>query len=111
MYLYGGCNLTPTGDLFVLDLCQWKWSEIVVDEAAPLQRFSHQLNISDDSHVYLFGAVDELGADCQTLHTADLSTVEEGNLTCRWKSWTSFKGFGSEISSLTYHKVMSVSWH
>ena len=84
LYLHGGCNLRPTGDLFCLDLFQWRWTEILVNEDAPLQRFSHQLSISeDDSHLFLFGGVDEQGADCQTLHTADLSARDQDNSDCR----------------------------
>ena len=82
-YVHGGSNLMPTGDLFALDLCEWRWTEILVDEAAPLQRYSHQLSISDDNHLFLYGGVDELGASCQNLYTADLSGTDKAESSCR----------------------------
>lgn len=77
MYLHGGCNVTPTEDLFVLDLVELDWREVGVDEGTPLQRSRHCIGVTEATEgrgprIFMFGGVDELKSSSQGLYSAEL---------------------------------------
>lgn len=77
LYLHGGSNLTPMEDLFVLDLEERHWSEILLHDDVSLLRYGHCISVTNQGLLYTFGGVDDLGTACVGLFRLMLQSTEE----------------------------------
>ena len=82
LFIHGGRNNFVLEDLHVLDFVDKVWTEVSSVGRMPPPRHSHLMTMHKD-HLYLFGGLDELGAQSMAMYRMHLP-AGENYTTLRW---------------------------
>ncbi len=110
LFIHGGRNNFVLEDLHVLNFVDKSWTEISCVGRLPPPRHNHLMTMFKD-HLYLFGGLDELGAQSVALYRIQLPSGESGNystLRPEWVEWDSELPYNKFRTCTLYQDMLSV---
>jgi len=107
LFIHGGRNNFVLEDLHVLDFMNMSWTEISASGRMPPPRHSHLLAMTN-GNLYLFGGLDELGAQSTAMYRIALpSGVNYSTLKPEWVEWESELPYNKSRSCTIFNGSLS----
>lgn len=108
LFIHGGRNNFVLEDLHVLDFVSKTWTEISAVGRVPPPRHSHLITVYKD-HLYLFGGLDELGAQSFSMYRISLPPGESyTSIKPEWEEWESELPYNKCRTAAFYNGTLSI---
>ncbi|GFR42728.1 hypothetical protein Agub_g3646 [Astrephomene gubernaculifera] len=102
LFVHGGRNNFVLEDLHMMDFVTRTWTEIPCEGRVPPPRHSHRITVHKD-HLYLFGGLDELGAQSVAMFRVHLPEGQQDTYSTAKPKWVEWD------SELPYNKNRTVT--
>ncbi|GAX80447.1 hypothetical protein CEUSTIGMA_g7886.t1 [Chlamydomonas eustigma] len=108
LFVSGGRNNFVLEDLHVLDFVSKAWTEVTCSGRIPPPRHSHVLSFYKDA-LYLFGGLDELGAQSTAMYRMNLPPGENYNIAKpEWVEWEAELPYNKGRTTTIFQGSLSV---
>ncbi|GIL93808.1 hypothetical protein Vretimale_187 [Volvox reticuliferus] len=110
LFVHGGRNNFVLEDLHVMDFVTKTWTEIPCEGRCPPPRHSHYIHVHKD-HLYLFGGLDELGAQSNAMFQVHLPGDQQDTYATakpKWVEWDSELPYNKNRSATLWNGTISI---
>ncbi|GLI65995.1 hypothetical protein VaNZ11_009689 [Volvox africanus] len=110
IFVHGGRNNFVLEDLHVMDFVTKTWTEIPCEGRCPPPRHSHHIHVHRD-HLYLFGGLDELGAQSNAMFQVHLPGDQQDTYATakpKWVEWDSELPYNKNRTATLWNGTISI---
>ncbi|GLC33992.1 Dynein regulatory complex subunit 7 [Pleodorina starrii] len=110
LFVHGGRNNFVLEDLHVMDFVTKTWTEIPCEGRCPPPRHSHHIHVHRD-HLYLFGGLDELGAQSNAMFRVHLPGDQQETYATakpKWVEWDSELPYNKNRTATLWNGTISI---